>query len=78
MCSHLPERIDRDPYDRLRGTNVLLREEPYEEDDDEEEEDDEKGKENDVEDDEEDGGYSVFPLSNSSFIELRDSARARL
>ena len=67
MCSNLPERIDRDPYDRLLGTNARLREEPYEEDDDEEEEDNGKGEEKDVEDDDEDQGYSVSPVSSSSF-----------
>jgi len=68
MCSNRLERLDRDPYDRFPGTNVLLREEPYEEDDDEEEEDNGKGKEKDVEDDEDDGGYSVSPVSRSSFL----------
>lgn len=69
MCSNRPERLDRDPYDRLPDTNVLLREEPYEDDDDDEEEEDNgKGKEKDVEDDDEDGGYSVFPVSMSSFL----------
>jgi hypothetical protein len=67
MCSNPAERLDPDPYDGLLGTNLLLREEPYEEDDDEEEEDNGKGKEKDVEDDHEDGGYSVFPVSMSSF-----------
>jgi hypothetical protein len=62
MGSNRLERLDRDPYDRLLGANVLLREEP-EEDDDEEEEDNGKGEENDVEDDDEDEGYSVFPVS---------------
>ena len=69
MCSIRPERRDQDPDDRVLGTNVLLREEPYEEDEDEEEEDDGNDKENDVEDDEdEDEGYSVFPVSMSWFI----------
>ena len=68
MYSNRPERLDRDPHDRLPGTNVLLREEPYDEDDDEEEEDNGKGKEKDVEDDDEDVGYSVSPVSMSSFL----------
>ena len=68
MCLNRPGRLDRDPYDRLPGTKVLLREEPYEEDDDEEEEDDGKGKQKDVEEDDEDGGYSVSPVSRSSFL----------
>ena len=68
MCSNRRERIDQDPYRRLLGTRLLLREEPYDEDDDEEEEDDGKGKQKDVEDDEEEGGYSVFPVSLSSFV----------
>jgi hypothetical protein len=67
MRSNRPEHLDPDPYDRLLGANVLLREQPYEEDeDDEEDEDNGKKKEKDVEDDEE-GGYSVFPVS-SSFV----------
>jgi hypothetical protein len=68
MCSSRPERLDRDLYDRRLGTDVLLREEPYEEDDDEEEEDNGKGKDKDVEDEEEDEGYSVCAVSLSSSV----------